>query len=62
MKVAAIQHDIVWENPAENFARLAPMIARAAADELTKLSELHDKGKLSDQEWEQAKAKIVGAS
>ncbi len=28
MIVAAIQHDIVWEQPAENFARLAPKIAR----------------------------------
>jgi hypothetical protein len=34
----------------------------SAGDELTKLSELHDKGKLTDQEWEQAKAKIVGGS
>jgi predicted amidohydrolase len=31
VKVAAIQHDIVWERPEENFARLAPMIAEAAA-------------------------------
>ncbi len=31
----------------------------SAADELTKLSELHDKGKLTDQEFESAKAKIV---
>lgn len=30
MKVAAIQHDIVWENPEANFERLAPMIAAAA--------------------------------
>jgi hypothetical protein len=30
------------------------------ADELTKLSQLHDQGKLTDQEFEQAKAKIVG--
>jgi predicted amidohydrolase len=28
--VAGIQHDIVWEQPAENFERLAPTIARAA--------------------------------
>jgi uncharacterized membrane protein YcjF (UPF0283 family) len=34
----------------------------SAGDELTKLSELHDKGKLTDQEWEQAKARIVGGS
>ena len=32
MKIAAIQHDIVWENPHANFARLAPMIEKAAAD------------------------------
>jgi len=32
MKVAAIQHNIVWENPAANFEQLAPKIADAAAD------------------------------
>ena len=32
----------------------------SAADELTKLSKLHDDGKLSDEEFERAKAKIVG--
>ena len=31
MKIAVVQHDIVWEDPAANFARLAPMIAGAAA-------------------------------
>jgi hypothetical protein len=31
----------------------------SAADQLTKLSKLHDDGKLSDQEFEQAKSKIV---
>ena len=30
MIVAGIQHDIVWEDPQANFARLAPMIATAA--------------------------------
>jgi predicted amidohydrolase len=30
MRVAAIQHDIVWEDPVANFAHLAPMIAEAA--------------------------------
>ena len=30
------------------------------ADELTKLSKLHDEKKLSDEEFERAKAKIVG--
>ncbi|HEY6770857.1 MAG TPA: SHOCT domain-containing protein [Solirubrobacterales bacterium] len=31
-----------------------------AADELTKLAKLHDEKKLSDEEFERAKAKIVG--
>ena len=30
MKVAGIQHDIVWEDPAANFERLAPQIREAA--------------------------------
>jgi predicted amidohydrolase len=30
MRVAAVQHDIVWEDPAANFARLAPRLAEAA--------------------------------
>ena len=30
MKVAAVQHDIVWEDREANFDRLAPMIAAAA--------------------------------
>jgi ABC-type multidrug transport system fused ATPase/permease subunit len=32
----------------------------SAADELTKLASLHDQGKLSDEEFERAKARIVG--
>jgi predicted amidohydrolase len=31
MRVAGIQHDIMWEQPEANHARLAPMIASAAA-------------------------------
>lgn len=31
MRVAALQHDIVWEDPSANFERLAPRIAEAAA-------------------------------
>jgi hypothetical protein len=34
--------------------------AGTPADELTKLAKLHDEKKLSDQEYERAKAKIVG--
>ena len=32
MKVAGLQHDIVWENPDANFVHLAPMIAAAVSD------------------------------
>ena len=31
LKIAAIQHNIVWEDPDVNFQRLAPQIQRAAA-------------------------------
>jgi predicted amidohydrolase len=31
IRVAAVQHDIVWNEPAANYERLAPMIAGAAA-------------------------------
>jgi hypothetical protein len=34
--------------------------SRSPVDELAKLSELHDRGKLSDQEFEQAKARLLG--
>jgi predicted amidohydrolase len=30
VRVAAVQHDIVWEDPPANFARLAPMVAEAS--------------------------------
>lgn len=44
--VAAVQHDIVWEDPEANFARLAPMIADAAAGgaRLVLLAELYSTG------------------
>ena len=46
MKVAAVQHDIVWEDPDANFARLAPMIADAADEgaRLVALTELYATG------------------
>ena len=31
MRVAAVQHDIVWEDPSANFEHLAPLITAAAA-------------------------------
>jgi predicted amidohydrolase len=46
MRIAAVQHDIVWEDPAANFARLAPRIAEAAAAgaRLVLLSEMYATG------------------
>lgn len=46
MRVAAIQHDIVWEQPEATCARLAPMLATAAADgaQLAVLAEMFSTG------------------
>jgi predicted amidohydrolase len=46
MKVAAIQHDIVWEDPAANFARLAPLLGHAAdaGARLALLTEMYSTG------------------
>lgn len=46
MRVAAVQHDIVWENPEANFERLAPQIAGAAASgaRLVVLTEMYSTG------------------
>lgn len=46
MIVAGVQHDIVWEEPEANFARLAPMIGRAATDgaRLVVLTEMYSTG------------------
>lgn len=45
LRIAGVQHDIVWEDPAANFERLAPMIAEAATDaDLVVLSEMYATG------------------
>ncbi|MGY1718245.1 nitrilase-related carbon-nitrogen hydrolase [Blastococcus sp. SYSU DS0552] len=46
MRVAAVQHDIAWEDREANFARLAPQVARAAAAgaELVLLTETFSTG------------------
>jgi predicted amidohydrolase len=46
MRIAVVQHDIVWEDRAANFARLAPQVARAvgAGAELVLLSETFSTG------------------
>ncbi len=52
MKIAAIQHDIVWEDPRANFARLAPRIAEAATAgaRLAVLTEMYATGFSMDTE------------
>jgi predicted amidohydrolase len=46
VKVAAVQHDICWEDPPATFARLAPRIAEAAAAgaRLVVLAEMYSTG------------------
>lgn len=46
MRIAVVQHDIVWEDREANFARLAPQVARAAAAgaDLVLLSETFSTG------------------
>ena len=46
MRIAALQHDIVWEDPDANFAALAPRIAAAAAAgaRLVALTEMYATG------------------
>ena len=46
MRVAAVQHDIVWENPQRNFEMLAPLVAEAAyaGARLVALTEMYATG------------------
>ena len=46
MKLAAVQHDIAWEDPEANFEHLAPKVAQAAADgaRLVVLAEMYSTG------------------
>jgi predicted amidohydrolase len=52
MKVAAVQHDTVWEDPDANYTRVAPMIADAAAEgaRLVVLTEMYSTGFSADTE------------
>jgi predicted amidohydrolase len=46
VRVAAVQHDIVWESPARNFERLAPLVAAAVhtGARLVALTEMYATG------------------
>ncbi|MEY2711362.1 MAG: hypothetical protein RL487_1145, partial [Actinomycetota bacterium] len=50
MRVAAVQHDIVWADREANFARLAPLIAHAADEgaRLAVLTEMFSTGFVVD--------------
>ena len=52
MRVAAVQHDIVWADRDANFAALAPLVRRAAADgaRLVVLSEMFSTGFVVDRD------------
>lgn len=52
IRVAAVQHDIVWEDPEANHVRYADMVARAAADgaDLVLFSEMFTTGFSMDSE------------
>lgn len=53
VKVAAVQHDIVWLDRAANFARIEPMIRRATSEgaRLVVLSEMFSTGFAMGDEW-----------
>jgi len=52
MRVAAVQHDIVWADREANFARLAPLISRAADEgaRLAVLTEMFSTGFVVDRD------------
>src|SRR5262245_44330517 len=58
MRERTIKHN---QEVQQQFDAYVRQTAGSSADELSKLSDLHDKGKLSDEEFASAKAKIVGA-
>ena len=53
VKIAAIQHDIVWLNRSANFSRLEPMIREAAGNgaQLVVLAEMFSTGFAMGDEW-----------
>jgi len=59
MRERSIAHQREMQQEVNSYIRETAS-GSSAADELTKLSALHDQKKLSDAEFEKAKAKIVG--
>jgi len=58
MRERALQQQQLAQKQLDTYVRQTAA-GGSAADELTKLAKLHDDKKISDQEFEQAKAKIV---
>ena len=58
MRERALQQQQLAQKQLDTYVRQTAA-GGSAADELTKLAKLHEDGKISDQEFEQAKAKIV---
>ncbi len=56
MRDRAIEHNREMQQAANDYIRT---VATSPADELTKLSDLHAKGVLSDEEFAQLKAKVL---
>lgn len=59
MRERAVAHQREAQKQLDTYVRQTAA-GGSSADELTKLAKLHDEKKLTDQEFEQAKAKIVG--
>jgi ABC-type multidrug transport system fused ATPase/permease subunit len=58
MRERSIRHQQEIQGQVNEYIRETAQ-GSTAADELTKLSKLHDAGKLTDQQFEDAKAKII---
>jgi Short C-terminal domain/Phospholipase_D-nuclease N-terminal len=60
MRERALEAQQAQQKQVDAYIRQTAGSGDSAADELTKLAKLHDENKLSDEEFERAKAKIVG--
>ncbi len=60
MRERALEAQHAQQKQVDAYIRQTAGSGDSAADELTKLAKLHDENKLSDEEFERAKAKIVG--
>ena len=59
MRERAVKEQADMQRHMDQYVRETAGSGSSAADELTKLSDLKDKGAISDAEYEQAKAKLL---